>query len=352
MKYTIQRGDTLSSLAKRYKSSVDELAKRNGIKNINRIYAGATLELPEVQSAGITRTESAAGKKPDWGARADYGAPFGEDATLAIAKQMQSIKPAREYKSAYSDKLETLMNAIEEREPFSYDYSEDPLYDNYKESYIQGGKLAMQDSMGSAAALTGGYGSSYAQGVGQQSYQAYMRALADKVPDLAEGAYDKYKSEEDSLYKELAAYSELDEAGYGRYRDEIEDANAEREFYYRQYRDEREAALARYEAEQEAARYERELAYKEAQNAREQENWEREYALKKSSSASKGASSSKSSKSVSSGNEAGEKIYSLFAGMTERERRVMLNDAPSIAYIKSVLGESGYAGLKRKYGVD
>lgn len=46
--YTIQRGDTLGAIAKRYGTTVAELAKLNNIKNVNRIYAGHTLNLPGI----------------------------------------------------------------------------------------------------------------------------------------------------------------------------------------------------------------------------------------------------------------------------------------------------------------
>lgn len=43
--YTIKSGDTLSAIAKRYGTTVAELAARNGIKDVNKIYAGQTLEV-------------------------------------------------------------------------------------------------------------------------------------------------------------------------------------------------------------------------------------------------------------------------------------------------------------------
>lgn len=44
--YTIRSGDTLSGIAARYHTSVGALAKLNGIKNVNLIYAGRALRLP------------------------------------------------------------------------------------------------------------------------------------------------------------------------------------------------------------------------------------------------------------------------------------------------------------------
>lgn len=46
MDYRIQRGDTLSQLARRFGTSVQALAQANGIKNVNLIYAGANLKIP------------------------------------------------------------------------------------------------------------------------------------------------------------------------------------------------------------------------------------------------------------------------------------------------------------------
>lgn len=44
--YTIQRGDTLSKLARQHHTTVEELAKLNNISNVNRIYTGQNLILP------------------------------------------------------------------------------------------------------------------------------------------------------------------------------------------------------------------------------------------------------------------------------------------------------------------
>lgn len=46
MAITIQPGDTLSGLARKHNSSVAELARINGIKNVDLIFAGAQLKLP------------------------------------------------------------------------------------------------------------------------------------------------------------------------------------------------------------------------------------------------------------------------------------------------------------------
>lgn len=44
--YTIRRGDTLTAIARRHNTTVEKLAKENGIKNANLIHEGATLRIP------------------------------------------------------------------------------------------------------------------------------------------------------------------------------------------------------------------------------------------------------------------------------------------------------------------
>ena len=46
MSYQVRSGDTLSGLAARFRTSVSALARLNGIKNVNLIYAGASLRIP------------------------------------------------------------------------------------------------------------------------------------------------------------------------------------------------------------------------------------------------------------------------------------------------------------------
>jgi GH25 family lysozyme M1 (1,4-beta-N-acetylmuramidase) len=43
--YTVKKGDTLSKIAKKYKTTVNELVVKNGIKNKNKIYVGQVLKL-------------------------------------------------------------------------------------------------------------------------------------------------------------------------------------------------------------------------------------------------------------------------------------------------------------------
>jgi LysM repeat protein len=46
--YVVQRGDTLFRIAQRYGVNMWVLAQHNSIQNVNRIYAGQTLYIPDV----------------------------------------------------------------------------------------------------------------------------------------------------------------------------------------------------------------------------------------------------------------------------------------------------------------
>lgn len=107
----------------------------------------------------------------------------------------------------YNQKAQGVMEQIEEREPFSFDVNSDPLYEQLKDQYIQQGRLSMMDTMGQAAAMTGGYGNSYAQTAGQQAYNQQISQLNEVVPELYGMAYDKYTQEEQDLYNKYQLYA-------------------------------------------------------------------------------------------------------------------------------------------------
>lgn len=190
-------------------------------------------------------------------ARLRRPAEYQESAAVADARtKLNEIKAPGAYSSAYADRINAIVGKIENRTPFTYDVNNDALYQQYKDQYVTGGRLAMQDAMGQAAAMTGGYGNSYADAVGNQAYQAYLGRLNDIVPELYNAAYDRYRAEGQDLYQQYGLYADLDQQGYARHRDDVADYNTERGYLtdlynaersvdYNRYRD----ALADYEAE-------------------------------------------------------------------------------------------------------
>lgn len=134
-------------------------------------------------------------------------------------ESVQANKPGA-YQSKYATQMDDLLNQITMRGPFSYDPTNDPLYNIYKDRYIVNGQRAMQDTIGQAAALTGGYGNSYAQIAGQQQYNQYMEGLNDLVPQLEQQAYQRYADEGDRLMNNYNLLGAADDRDYGRNMDE------------------------------------------------------------------------------------------------------------------------------------
>lgn len=143
-------------------------------------------------------------------------------AAQAYLEQVKSSKPGA-YQSRWDDELTSLYDQIRNRKKFSYDMGTDPLYQQYREQYQRLGRLAMQDTMGQAAALTGGYGSTYGEQVGQQAYNAYLQNLNDIVPQLQQQAYQRYQDEGTDLYYQYSLVKGRDDTDYGRYRDTVSD---------------------------------------------------------------------------------------------------------------------------------
>ena len=145
----------------------------------------------------------------------------------AYDKTMQALKEAENgvpsFSSDYDETIRELYDKIVNRQPFKYDYASDPMYGQYRESYTQLGKQAMRDTMGQAAALTGGYGSSYGQAVGQQQYDAYLQRLNDVLPELYGMARDVYADEGNVLNTQLSLAGAMRDAEYNQFRDEVGD---------------------------------------------------------------------------------------------------------------------------------
>ena len=123
----------------------------------------------------------------------------------------------------YGEAVKNQLDKINNREKFTYDLNGDALYQQYKDQYMNQGKLAMQDAMGQAAAMTGGYGNSYAASVGNQAYQGYLQKLNDVVPELYQMAYNKYTQEGQDMKDMYSMLNNAYNTEYGEYRDKFTD---------------------------------------------------------------------------------------------------------------------------------
>lgn len=182
----------------------------------------------------------------------------------AYLQQVQSRRPGA-YQSRWDAELDSLYDQITNRKPFQYDINQDALYQQYKEQYQRLGRTAMQDTMGQAASLTGGYGSTYAEQVGQQTYNAYLQSLNDIVPQLYDRAYGRYQDEGQDLYNRYGLVSDRESMDYSKYRDTVSD-------YYNDLAD----ARSSYDSEwnKDYTQWSDQLSYWQQKAAQEQAYWQ------------------------------------------------------------------------------
>ena len=262
----------------------------------------------------LSGSKSSTGSTSQAGA-ADTGFSYGDYAesdavqqAYALLQQQLGNKPGA-YTSQWEDQINGLIDQITNRDKFSYDLNGDALYQQYKDQYTQQGKMAMMDTMGQAQAMTGGYGSSYAQSVGQQAYQGYLQKLNEVVPELYGMALDQYNQEGQDLLNQYSLLASQEEQDYGRYRDDVSDYyaqlqqaydqyNAERDYDYSQWADGRDFAYGQYSDD-------RAYEYQQGRDAVADEQWQQEYefALQKHNDSQKASSGSGGSGTKNTKNE-------------------------------------------------
>lgn len=170
----------------------------------------------------------------------------------SVYSESEAVRKAKEYLDSieknkvgewtggkYGAQVDAALDKILNRKPFTYDLNGDMLYQQYKDRYMTQGKQAMMDTMGQAAALTGGYGNSYAQTVGQQTYQGYLQGLNDRVPELYRLALDRYGQEGAELQNQYGLLKDQYNTEYGEYQDKISRWNADRDYAANAYNNER-----------------------------------------------------------------------------------------------------------------
>jgi hypothetical protein len=133
-------------------------------------------------------------------------------------------------------RIEQQLNAILNRDDFSYDVTKDPLYEQYAKMYQREGDRAMRDTLAEAATSAGGM-NTYAITAAQQAQNYYNSQLGDKIPELYQLAYSMYLDDKESMVQDLGLLNSMDESQYGRYRDTMNDWRNDRDFAYGSYWD-------------------------------------------------------------------------------------------------------------------
>ena len=198
-----------------------------------------------------------------------------------ILSGLEGDKPG-EYTSKYQGTIDSLIDSILNREEFNVDdvYGSD-LYENYRQRYMQQGQKAMRDTIGQASQMTGGYGSTYAQAVGQQAYDNYMSQLEDKTLDIYDRVYNQYLQEGQELYNQLGMVNNQDSIEYGRYRDSVNDYYNDLNYYAGRYDSSYGQDFGEYQSDLAAQQWAEEYAYQKTQDALAQQNWQTQFDYQK-----------------------------------------------------------------------
>lgn len=142
-----------------------------------------------------------------------------------------------EHTSQWDQIIKDLAGGILGREDFEYDYTEDPNYQQYRDAYTREGERAMVDTLGEVAARTGGMASSYATSAANQANNYYMSALADKIPELRQMAYEAYLQGVQGQRDDLSMLLGLESMDYEKYLNSLGQWNTDRNFDYGIWRD-------------------------------------------------------------------------------------------------------------------
>lgn len=119
-----------------------------------------------------------------------------------------------------------------------------------------------RSTLGAAAGLTGGYGSSYATTAASQAYQQYLSGMQDVAPALYAAAYARYQDEGTALEKQLERLQGLESNAYGAWQAQVQ-ANQAAQAQALDY-----------------WRYLNDAAYQAQQDEQAQANWQQEFNAK------------------------------------------------------------------------
>ena len=213
-------GPKTQEAVKNYQSSnnltVDGIAGNQTWGSLSDAVSKLTADSGNTGDTSETTTPTA----PDY-SKYSYDASSDAAYQQALAALQQASATVPTYQASYDDQLQEIYDKIVNRDKFSYDLNSDALYQQYADQYQMMGQQAMMDTMGQAAALTGGYGNSYASTAGNQAYQTYLQQLNDVVPELYGMALDQYNAEGDKLLTQYSMLRDMADDEYGKHQDAL-----------------------------------------------------------------------------------------------------------------------------------
>lgn len=188
--------------------------------------------------------------------RRDYGGYTGGDdgSRYYLAEPSPMSYKSDDFKNPYEDQYKSAMDKVLNREQFSYDPNNDPLFQSYRQMNLREADRAQQNALGQAASMTGGLPSTAAINAASQAGDYYRSQIGDALPQFADAAYQKHI---DSIGLDFDTFSMLNDLrntardeydtnrnfGYNQWTDELgfqsdkENSKYEQEQYAREYAD-------------------------------------------------------------------------------------------------------------------
>lgn len=121
--------------------------------------------------------------------------------------------------AAYESRNKETMDALTGQVGSGYDGSTlAKAYQQYREQAADAAAKSTENAQATAAALAGGYGSSYADSVARQNQAAALEGIASAVPGLRSKALTEYQNEQNGLLAALSGMGTteaLDRSAYG-----------------------------------------------------------------------------------------------------------------------------------------
>lgn len=124
-----------------------------------------------------------------------------------------------EYQSEYGSQISGTQSQLDKmnRDGFSYDYTKDAAYQQYKNQYTRGAELASENAAANASARSGGYGNSWGTSSGQTAYQSTMNGLSDVADSLYSQAYNEYATKKSDLSNRLSSLQQQEKLAQDAY---------------------------------------------------------------------------------------------------------------------------------------
>lgn len=160
-----------------------------------------------------------------------------------------------DFQNPYEDAYNKALNAVMSQQSWSYDPENDMAYQAAKKQYLREADRATQNTMGQAAAMTGGIPSTAAVNAASQAGDYYRTQLSDQLGSYMDRSYQRYVDAIGNDFDRLSAIRSMSNDARDQY-------DTDRNFGYNQWTDD-----LGYRTDREQTEYERKQAEQQYKDA-------------------------------------------------------------------------------------